>query len=241
MNSNRQTTILAGVLIIMGTIAGMLSVVPVIEEADYLVRISAHEDQVIGGAFFQFMMIPAYVGFALCLYPVLRKSNKTLSLGFVGFRLITGMFHFVGVILLPLFLVLSQEFIRAGAPDTSYFHTLGELLRSGRDLVNHVAVIVSLSLGDVLLFLILYQSKFIPRWLSLWGFLGSGMAMFASFLILFRLTEVITPLYLAMNVPLALHSLVLAVWLIAKGFDPAVVLEQDRHNHSVLIQRALPQ
>lgn len=230
MNTTRRATIIAGVLIIVSMIAGVLSIVPAIEEADYLILVSAHENQVIVGAMFQFIMIPAYVGFALCLYPALRMKNEALSLGFVGFRLIAGMFHFIGVILLPLFLILSQEFVQAGAPDASYFQTLGELLRAGRDLVNHVALILALSVADLLLFFILFQSKFVPRWLSAWGFIGTGLTMLASFLVLSRLVAVVTPLYLLMNMPLALNSLILAIWLITKGFDPNV-LKSERAKH----------
>ena len=219
MNTNRRATAIAGVLAIVGMIAGALSVVPVIEESDYLALISTHESDVIVGAVFQFIMIPAYVGFALYLYPMLRMENEALSLGFVGFRLIAGMFHFIGVILLPVFLVLGQEFAQASASDASHFEVLGELLRTGRDLVNHVALIISLSMGDLLLFYILYQSRFVPRWLSAWGLTATGSTMLASFLVLFRLADVVTPLYLGMNAPLALQSLVLAMWLITRGFD----------------------
>jgi len=86
-------------------------------------------------------------------------------------------------------------------------------------LVNHVALIISLSMGDLLLFYILYQSRLVPRWLSAWGVIGTGLTMLASFLVLFGLVDVVTPLYLGMNAPLALQSLVLAMWLITKGFD----------------------
>lgn len=219
MKKSRRTTLLAGLLIITGMIAGILSVVPVIEQADYLLLTAANENQVFIGAFFQFMMIPAYVGFALCLYPTLKKENEALSLGFVGFRLITAMFHFLGVILLPLFLILSHEFVQAGTPDASYFQTLGELLKSGRDLVNHVALILALGVGDLLLFFILYQSRLVPRWLSVWGFLATALTIGASFMVLFNWVDVVTPLYLGMNVPLALHGLVFAIWLMTKGFD----------------------
>ena len=106
MNTNRKTAIIAGVLIIIGMVAGVLSVVYVIEEPDYLIKVSANEIQVLIGAFFQFIMIPAYIGFALSLYPILRKYNEGLALGFVGFRIIAGTFHLIGVIILPLFLLI---------------------------------------------------------------------------------------------------------------------------------------
>ncbi|MEV4896357.1 DUF4386 domain-containing protein [Nonomuraea sp. NPDC055795] len=218
MKVNRRAAAMAGALVIVGMIAGMLSVVPVIEESNYLALIPAHENQIIVGALSQFIMIPAYVGFALYLYPTLRKVNEALSLGFLGFRLIAATFHFVGVILLPLFLVLGQEYAQGGA---AHLETLGDLLRTARDFVNHVALIISLGLGDLLLFGILHRSRLVPRWLSAWGLLGAGSAILASFLVLAGLTDVVTPVYLAINAPLALQSLVMAIWLIAKGFDAA--------------------
>jgi hypothetical protein len=136
----------------------------------------------------------------------------------------------MGVIFLPLFLVLGQEYAQAGASGTSHLETLGELLRTARDLVNHVAVIISLSLGDFLFFCILYRSRSVPRQLSAWGIIGAGLAMLASFLVLLRLADVVTPLYLAINAPLALQSLVLAMWLITKGFDTKTSTRGHRHD-----------
>jgi hypothetical protein len=230
MNTNRRATAIAGALVFVGMIAGVLSIVPALEEPYYLDLISVHESQVIVGAVFQFIMIPAYVGFALCLYPTLRMENEALSLGFLGFRLIAATFHFIGVILLPLFLVLGQEFARSDALGASHLGALGELLRTARDLVNHVALILSLSLGDVLFFCILYRSRLVPRWLSAWGLIGVGLAMLASFLVLFRLTDVVTPIYLAINAPLALQSLALAIWLITRGFYAKTLTTGHQHD-----------
>ncbi|MDP4505844.1 DUF4386 domain-containing protein [Nonomuraea turcica] len=230
MNTNRQATTIAGALVIAGMIAGGLSVVPVLEDPNYLGLVVSQESQVFVGAFSQFIMIPAYVGFALCLYPALRAVNETLSLGFLGFRLIAAMFHFIGVILLPLFLVLGQEFTQAGASGALHIEALGEVLRTGRDMVNHVALIISLSLGDLLLFCILYRSRMVPRWLSVWGLIAAALAVSASFLVLFRVTSVVTPLYLAINAPLALQSLVLAIRLIAKGFDTPTLTTHHQHD-----------
>lgn len=227
MNSTRKTAIIAGALIILGMVAGLLSIVSVVENPDYLVKVSANTNRVIMGAFFQFVMIPAYIGFALSLYPILRKHNEGLALGFIGFRIIAGMFHFIGVIILPLFLILSQEFIKAGAPDSSYFQILGGLLRAGRDLVNHVAMILALSLGGLMLYYIFYQTKLVPRWLSGWGFVGTALTILASLLFLFRLIDVITPIYLILNLPMALQEMVLAVWLIVKGLNPSAIVPES--------------
>nr|WP_055502169.1 DUF4386 domain-containing protein [Nonomuraea pusilla] len=229
MHTNRRATATAGALVILGMIAGVLSIVPALDQPRGLALVSANESQVVIGAVAQCIMIPAYVGFALYLYPALRAENEALSLGFLGFRLIAATFHFTGVILLPLFLVLADGFAQAGASDASRIEDLGELLRTARDLVNHVALIIALGLGDLLLFRILWRSRSVPRWLSGWGFLGIAAAISASLLVLLRQTDVVTPLYLAMNAPLGLQSLVFALWLMARGFTTDTPTTAHRH------------
>ena len=221
MNANRKTAILAGVLYFLGIIAGALSVVPVIDVPDYLVQISANAGQVASGAFFQFLMIAAYVGMALTLYPVLKKYDERLALGYFGFRLVAAAFIVIGVIILFLLLTLSQEFIKAGAPESSHFQTIGELLRTGRDLVNHVGMILVLSMGGLMFYYLLYQTKLVPRWLAGWGIVGTAVTIVASGLFMLRSVDLMTSVYL--NFPLVLQEMVFAVWLIVKGFNPFAV------------------
>ncbi|QVK20396.1 DUF4386 domain-containing protein [Mycoplasmatota bacterium] len=221
--SLRKTTIIAGLLFIIGTIAGILSIAPAIDAPDYLFKASANANQVIIASIFQFIMAVAYVGFAFLMYPILRKFNKGLAIGFIGFRFIAGVFNIIGVIAILLLLILSQEFIKAGAPDSSYFHTLGVLLRAGRDLVNHVAMILVHSLGGLILYYIFYKTKLVPRWLSGWGLIGTVLTMLASLLVMFQFIDIITPIYIVLSLPMALLEMILAIWLIVKGFNTSVI------------------
>ena len=221
MNTDRIVAIVAGGLYFLGLIAGVLSVVPVIDRADYLVQIIAHAGQVTRGAFFQFVMMVAYVGMAITLYPLLQKQNASLALGYVGFRLVAAALIVIGVILLLLLLAVSQEFSKAGAPVSSHFQTIGDLLRVGRDLVNHVGMILVLSMGGLLLNILLYQTNLVPRWLSGWGMAGTAVAIAASCLFMLRTIDLLTSVYL--NFPLALQEIVFAGWLIMKGFNPSAV------------------
>jgi hypothetical protein len=224
MNAERKLAILAGVLYFLGIIAGAFSVVPVIDFPDYLVQISANAGQVTSGAFFQFLMTAAYVGMAVTLYPVLKKYNESLALGYVGFRLVAAAFIVIGVIILFLLLTLSQEFIKAGAPESSHFQTIGELLRTGRDLVNHVGMILVLSMSGLMFNYLLYQTKLVLRWLAGWGIVGTVVTIVASCLFMFRTVDLITSVY--MNFLLALQEMVFAGWLIAKGFNPFAVASE---------------
>jgi len=224
MNSNRKTAIIAGILIIIGMIAGMLSVVPSVESPDYITEVSANQNQVLTGALFQFTLVPIYIGFALLLYPILKKYNESLAIGFVSFRIIAGIFQLIGVIVLPLFLLLSQEFLKSTTPDLLYFQFFGDILKLGRDLANHVGMMLATGLGNLILYYILYKMKLVPRWLSSWGLIGNILAMLASFLILFRLIDVITPHFVVLTIPLVLQEIVLAIWLIVKGFNSSVIV-----------------
>jgi hypothetical protein len=223
MNSNRKKTIIAGALYIIGTIAGILSIAPAIDASDYLFKASANANQVLFGALFQFIMTIAYVGFAITLYPILRKFKESLALGFLSFRIIAAVLNIIGFISLLLLLSLSQEFVKIGTSDSLYFLALGDLLRTGRDFVNHIAMILSLSVGSLMFYFLLYQTKLIPRWLSLWGLLGTLFTILASLLIMFHIIDIITTIYIVLNLPLILLEIVLAIWFIAKGFDSNVM------------------
>lgn len=221
MTADRIAAILAGVLYFLGIMAGVFSVVQVIDTPDYLVQISAHAGQVTSGAFFQFLMAAAYVGMAITLYPILKRHNESLALGYVGFRIVAAAFIVIGVIILLLLLTLSQDFVKAGMPVSSHFQTIGELLRTGRDLVNHVGMILVLSMGGLMFYFLLYQTELVPRWLSGWGLVGTAVTIAASFLFMFRVFDLVTSVY--MNFPLALQEMVMAVWLIVKGFNPSAI------------------
>jgi len=157
------------------------------------------------------------------LYSILRKYNDSLAIGFVSFRIIAGIFQLIGVIVLPLFILLSQEFIKSTSSDLLYFQTLGGVLKLGRDLANHVGMMLATGFGNLILFYIFYKTKLIPRWLSSWGLLGNMLAIVASFLILFRLIDVITPHFIVLTIPLVLQEIGLAIWLITKGFNSSTI------------------
>ena len=83
-------------------------------------------------------------------------------------------------------LVVGREYVAAGAPDASNFQTLGSVLRDGNDSIAPIMGIV-FSLGALMLYYVLYQSRLIPRWISGWGFVAILLHLATSFLIMFHL------------------------------------------------------
>lgn len=224
-NSDRRSVVITGVLLIVGLITGILSIVPAIDGADYLVKASINENQVLIGAFFQLLMVASYVGIPILMYPILSKHHKSLALGSVAFGIIAGVFIIIGVIVLLLLLALSHQFTIVGTLDVSFAQALGGLLRGGRDLVNHVATTLAFVLAMFLFNCIFYQTKLVPRWLSVLGLIGSTLSILASLLFMIRFIG-LDSTYMTLNIPIALQQLVLAIWLIIKGFNRVDALDK---------------
>jgi len=225
MNSNRKIARIAGVLFITATVANILGVVflnPILNNPGYLLQIFANENRVLIGALFLFIGAFASASIAISLFPILRRYNEGLALGSVGFRIIEGVLYIVGVIGVLSLLTLSKEFVKAGAPISTYFQTSGVLLLAGYDWANLTAVL-AFYLGALMYYSIFYQSKLIPRWLSGWGLVGATLGIVASMLVMFGFISYMSTIQVVLNLPIGVQEMVLAVWLIVKGFHSSAI------------------
>jgi hypothetical protein len=214
-----------GVLFITATVAGLLGEVfgPNLDAPDYLANLSANGNQVLIGALLVFTMAVLIAGIPIFMYPILKKYNEALALGYVVFRTIEVVFLIVSAISLLTLLTLSQEFVIAGTPDASYFQTLATLLLAVREWGGGVFSTIVFGLSALILNYVLYRSKLIPRWLSGWGLIGAILYLVSGFLPLLG-HDPRSTIYLLMEAPTFLQEMVLAVWLIVKGFNPSAIV-----------------
>ncbi len=230
--ANKKTARTVGVLYIVATVAGLVGLGifsdPVLSEQEYLVSVSANENQVLMGALFELIMAVAVAGIALAAYSLLRKHNATIAIGYVGARIAEGLIYIIGIINLLALLTLSQEFVKAGAPDASYFQTIGELLLAARDWGGHVVLDVAVfPLGAFMFYYLLYRTRLIPRWISGLGLVAAPLYWAAGLLVMFDLITPLTSSHILLQAPLGLQELILAVWLIVKGFNPTPALSRS--------------
>jgi hypothetical protein len=226
METNRRTAAATGVLLIIATVGGLAStalLTPILSVPDYLTRISANENQVLLGALFQFIGAASCPAIAIALYPVLRRHDEGLALGSVGFRLIEGALYVLIVVCLLLLVTLSREAVEAGAPAASTFQVPGMLLMAARDWLGPVGAVLTFGLGAFMYYWVLYRSRLVPRWLSGWGLVGVTLVSAAGLLVMFGLAVPLGTTQAVLAIPIALQEMVLAVWLIARGFDPSAI------------------
>lgn len=226
MNTYRKTAIGVGILYIVGTVAGILSLVvvgSVLDAPISLDQISANAYAVTLGALFVLTMGLALAMVPVLMYPILKKHNQVLALGYVVFRgaLETGIY--IAMTISWLLLVnISQAYVQSGASVSSGSQALGVFVLNGHDSIRSVLEIV-FPLGALMFYTVLYQSRLIPRWLSGWGFIAAIVWLAAGLLGTFRLIDPLSSTQLVLSVPIGVQEMVMAVWLIVKGFNSAAI------------------
>jgi amino acid permease len=226
MNSNRKTAIIVGVLFLTAILTSMLGdglIKSIVDDPDYLINVYPNKTRVITGILLQLICAIAVVGIAVMLFPILKKHNEPIALSYVGFRVIESAIIFVSAISILLLITLSQEYVKARAPDASSFQTVGTLAVAGHNWAFQMAIIVC-GIAGLMFCYLLYQSKLIPRFMSVLGIIGYPLSLVAPLLDMFDIIDTLHGAGLIMYLPGAIFEvLLLPIWLFVKGFNSLAV------------------
>lgn len=152
----------------------------------------------------------ACAGISVALYPVLKEKHPGSAIGAVVFRGIEGVFHQIIPICYILMSIVAQKFPYAEA--NNILPLLVELIK----ICVFIAT-VAWGVGAMLYYYALFKSRMVPRILSIWGLAAMPLAVISAILVTFFGIEDSAPLAMALNIPIALQELSLALWLIVKG------------------------
>lgn len=137
-------------------------------------------------------------------------------------RTVEGVFVLIGALSLLALLTVSQQSLAAGSSAGS-FQPIGDALLAVRDWAHGFLALLAFGIGALLYYFVLYASRLIPRWLSGWGLVGAALLVVSTVVAGFTQDFGFTTVNTALNIPIGRQEMVLAVWLIAKGFDPSTV------------------
>jgi hypothetical protein len=137
-----------------------------------------------------------------------------MALGSVAFRLTEGVFYALSAAGTMILVSLSGQLTAGASADAS-----ADLVRDLRDSAGCVGY-QAFCTGATLYYLVFYRSQLIPRWLSAWGLAGTVLGLVSGLLVLFQSIAVLSSTQVVLNLPIATQEMVLAVWLIVKGFSP---------------------
>jgi len=223
MDTYRKAGIVTGTLFLVADAAGFLSIIarPILGAPDLLARVAANEATVLSAALLVFVMAWADAGIGIAMYPVLRRHNEGVALGAAGFRILDGDFHGIAAVLLLMLVTLGGMAAVAEPAAQAQLSALGSLVLKGHALAGGVAGLLAWCVGAALYYALFFRARLVPRWLSLWGLAGIVPTLTAILLVLFRVLESGSAVHTLLNLPLAAQEIVLAVWLMARGFDAA--------------------
>jgi hypothetical protein len=222
MDSMRKTALVAGVfyLITFISIPTLALYGPVKNHRDWILGSGSHTGVLVGG-FLEVIVALAGIGTAVTLYPVVKRQNEGVALGFVGARVLEAVMIFTGVVSLLSLLTLRQ----AGAAGTN----AASLVAVG---ASHVAVynwtfLLSQSLmpgiNALLLGSLMYRSRLVPRVIPVMGLIGGPLLIIAVFATLLGQHSSLSGLAGLPVIPVAAWEFSLGVWLAFKGFRPSPI------------------
>jgi hypothetical protein len=216
MSADRKAAVWIGVLYVIGTVALVLSLVVtdgVLAGSAYLAQVAAQPNQLAIGA-----LLVLLAGFALAMVPVVfwpvgKRYNATLAMGYVVFRgALEGAIYIATALGWLLLVALSTQ------PDAA---PLAGFVRTVEAVAWDQLVAIPFALGALMFYVLLYQSRLVPRWVSVWGLVGAALYIVPPLGSMFGLSIGF------LMAPLAVQEMVMAVWLIAKGFNQTALAAES--------------
>ena len=233
MDSSRKTALAVGVLFILTfvtSIAGALAYGPVLSDLNYITGAGA-DTRVFVGAFLELLLIITNIGCAVVLFPLLKRQNETLALGYVTARLVECAFIGIGLLSLLTIVTLRQG---AAAADA------GPLLVVGKSLValHNWTFLLGPGFADgigtgLILGWLMYRSGLVSRRMALFGVVGGPLLAASGIAVLLGVIPQGSSLQGLATVPEIIWEAFLGLWLTFKGFKSSAVPASESREQEI--------
>jgi len=222
MNSLRKSSFIVGVFFVLAAITAIIGVIlydPILNNPDYLTEAPKYGNQIVFGAIMELILVISAIVTSTTMFPILRRYNETIALWHICFRFLEAVVITIGVISVLSLLTLSREFIIAGSANIESFKITGAALKAIHDWTFMLGPNFMLGLNTIMYSYIFYRSKLVPRFIPVLGIVGSILVFLAAILEMFGVIDQLSTWGGVLALPVALNEMILAIWLIVKGFN----------------------
>ena len=217
MDSLRKTALVAGVLYLITFVSiPTLALYGSVHDPNYITGPGPDTPVLLGGIL-EVIVAFAGVGTALALYPVVKRQNQGLALGFVGSRVVEASGIIAGVVSLLVLVALRQAGAGPGALG------IGQMLVALYDKTFLLSQSLMPVVNALLLGTLLYRSRLVPRFLPVLAFIGAPLLLAGDAATLFGVIGRSSGLAGLLALPDALWEFLLGVWLVVRGFSPSPI------------------
>lgn len=219
MTGLRQTAVIVGALFWISNLVTLLGAVitgPIPSGADALTMMSPHATQQVAGTLVAHVNDVAIIGYAVALFPVLKRFSESLALAYVAFKVAEGILLLVSAAALLSLIALSQRYLAGGSSDAPSFRAIADTTLAQEFWAARLATLAYLVATPILNY-VLYRTRLVPRWISILGFVGVALLALGLIIGVGDPTRGFQPGQLLV-IPIFLWELVFATWLIVRGF-----------------------
>ena len=222
MNHPQTIARVFGVLFLITFITGIPAYffyVPVLDDPRYIVGAGA-DTRVSFGAFLELILIIANIGTAVVLFPIVRRQNEILALGYVTARIVECVFIAIGILSLLTVVTLRQE---AAGADTGSLVAVGQSLVALHNWSAQLGPGFVVGIGNgLILGYLMYRSALVPRWMAVLGLVGGPLIIVSGVAVVLGVIEE-GGVWQVGVIPEFLWELLLGIWPIVRGFNPSAI------------------
>jgi hypothetical protein len=207
---------------VAGVLSKIVAIAPVSGAHDRLAAGVQHSGAVLTCALLVLVMGLSLALVPVVLFPVLRRVDEVLAIGYLVVRgAVETACYVLSAISLLLLLPLGEALSAGPGTASPVGVRLGNLLLDHVDVGAVTALVFCL--GGAMFYAMLYRSRIVPRWIAIWGLAAIPFYVAAYVLAMYGVIGTDSAAQSMLYTPLAVQEMVLAVWMIARGFRPAVV------------------
>ena len=222
-NASKKNAIIVGILFIIATaflFIGEAFVEPILNAPDFLETAYPNRITATIGMLIEFTCVLAIILIPVFAFPVLKRYSEPLALGYVVIRLFEAVL-FVIVDINKLSLINVSEGYSTGGADAAFVQNMGSLVQAW-NMWAWVFYVLVFAIGALIFYTALYQSKLVPRWISGWGWIAAILIMINALMTMFEVNLPET-MFGLLVLPIAVQEMVMALWLIIKGFNTSAL------------------
>jgi Domain of unknown function (DUF4386) len=226
----RRIALIAGVFFIITFVASIPALYfyePVLDHAGYILGAGA-DTRVEFGAFLEVILAIANVGTAVVLFPIVKRQNESIALGYVASRILESTVIVIGLVSVLSVVALRQDLAGAAGSDPATLTAVGRSLVAIHDQTFLLGPAFCAGIGNgILLGYLMYRSGLVPRGLAMIGLIGGPLAFATATAVLFGAYEQSSPINGLFTAPEFVWELSLGIYLAVKGFRPSPILASE--------------
>lgn len=221
-NSYQKNARFAGILYLITfvtSIPALLLLDPILHNARFITG-SGSSSSILWGCILDMTNAIACIGTAVAIYPIVQKQNKSLALGFVTSRIFEAAIIMIGVVSLLAVVTLRDTYANDSTVDQATLTLVGQGFVELRNWTFLLGPGLVPAINALLLGLLLYRSKLVPRIIPTIGLIGAPLLFASAMATVFGVIDQVSPIAAIAALPIAAWELVLGLRLSIKGVKP---------------------